>query len=58
VSWLSRAGFTVLEAEIGGEALARVGVDQIDLVVLDVRLPDLEVRGLPSGSRPRTRPCR
>ncbi|MGN9774803.1 SpoIIE family protein phosphatase [Micromonospora sp. H33] len=41
VSWLSRAGFTVLEAETGGEALARVGMDPIDLVVLDVRLPDL-----------------
>ncbi|MEW2383695.1 SpoIIE family protein phosphatase [Micromonospora sp. NPDC047707] len=41
VSWLSRAGFTVLEAETGGEALARIGVDGIDLVVLDVRLPDL-----------------
>lgn len=41
VSWLSRAGFTTLEAESGGEALARVGVDPIDLVVLDVRLPDL-----------------
>ncbi|MEU6072235.1 SpoIIE family protein phosphatase [Micromonospora sp. NPDC047074] len=41
VSWLSRAGFTVLEAETGGEALTRVGVDPIDLVVLDVRLPDI-----------------
>ncbi|MFF3867195.1 SpoIIE family protein phosphatase [Micromonospora sp. NPDC001898] len=41
VSWLRRAGFATLEAETGGEALARVGVDQIDLVVLDVRLPDL-----------------
>ncbi|KAB1162043.1 SpoIIE family protein phosphatase [Micromonospora sp. DT46] len=41
VSWLSRAGFAVLEAENGAEALARVGVDPIDLVVLDVRLPDL-----------------
>ncbi|KIR64625.1 MULTISPECIES: SpoIIE family protein phosphatase [Micromonospora] len=41
VSWLSRAGFATLEAESGGEALARVGVDPIDLVVLDVRLPDL-----------------
>ncbi|MEU9505841.1 SpoIIE family protein phosphatase [Micromonospora sp. NPDC048170] len=41
VSWLSRAGFTVLEAENGGEALARVGVDPLDLVVLDVRLPDM-----------------
>ncbi|MDG4795243.1 SpoIIE family protein phosphatase [Micromonospora sp. WMMD1082] len=41
VNWLTRAGFTVLEAETGGEALGRVGVDPIDLVVLDVRLPDL-----------------
>ena len=41
VSWLTRAGFTVLEAETGAEALARVEVDRIDLVVLDVRLPDL-----------------
>ena len=31
----------MLEAENGAEALARVGVDPIDLVVLDVRLPDL-----------------
>ncbi|MFG1776788.1 SpoIIE family protein phosphatase [Micromonospora sp. NPDC049051] len=41
VSWLSRAGFTVLEAETGTEALARVEVVPVDLVVLDVRLPDL-----------------
>ncbi|MEH0820887.1 MULTISPECIES: SpoIIE family protein phosphatase [unclassified Micromonospora] len=42
VSWLTRAGFTVREAETGTEALERVGVDRtIDLVVLDVRLPDL-----------------
>ncbi|GAA2218492.1 hypothetical protein GCM10010429_50720 [Micromonospora olivasterospora] len=41
VSWLGRAGFATLEAETGGEALARIGVDPIDLVVLDVRLPDL-----------------
>ncbi|GIJ79477.1 Response regulator receiver domain-containing protein [Micromonospora phaseoli] len=41
VNWLTRAGFTVLEAETGGEALRRVEVDPIDLVVLDVRLPDL-----------------
>lgn len=41
VSWLSRAGYTVLEAESGTEALTRVETDRIDLVVLDVRLPDL-----------------
>ncbi|MFF5172637.1 SpoIIE family protein phosphatase [Micromonospora sp. NPDC000089] len=41
VSWLTRAGFQVREAETGGEALARVGVEPVDLVVLDVRLPDL-----------------
>ncbi|MGK5737440.1 SpoIIE family protein phosphatase [Micromonospora sp. URMC 103] len=41
VSWLTRAGFRVLEAQNGAEALARVDIDPIDLVVLDVRLPDL-----------------
>ncbi len=41
VSWLTRAGFTVLEAETGAEALSRVEADRVDLVVLDVRLPDL-----------------
>ena len=43
VSWLTRAGFTVVEAETGGEALTRLtepGVD-VDLVVLDVKLPDM-----------------
>ncbi|SCE68289.1 Response regulator receiver domain-containing protein [Micromonospora purpureochromogenes] len=41
VSWLTRAGFVVREAETGTEALERVATDPIDLVVLDVRLPDL-----------------
>ncbi|WBB78017.1 SpoIIE family protein phosphatase [Micromonospora sp. WMMD882] len=41
VSWLTRAGFRTLEAETGGEALDRVGAEPIDLVVLDVRLPDI-----------------
>ncbi|MEU5788229.1 SpoIIE family protein phosphatase [Micromonospora purpureochromogenes] len=41
VSWLTRAGFVVREAETGTEALERVAKDPIDLVVLDVRLPDL-----------------
>lgn len=41
VSWLSRAGFTVHEAETGGEALTRLLELEIDLVVLDVKLPDM-----------------
>ncbi|MDP9798811.1 CheY-like chemotaxis protein [Catenuloplanes nepalensis] len=41
VSWLSRAGYAVVEAETGGEALELVEVKPIDLVVLDVRLPDM-----------------
>ncbi|MFR9777756.1 SpoIIE family protein phosphatase [Micromonospora sp. MS34] len=41
VNWLTRAGFTTVEAENGAEALALVANDQIDLVVLDVRLPDM-----------------
>ncbi|GGN69619.1 hypothetical protein GCM10010112_35320 [Actinoplanes lobatus] len=43
VSWLTRAGFTVLEAETGGEALTRLlEVEvEVDLVVLDVKLPDM-----------------
>ncbi|WNM41663.1 SpoIIE family protein phosphatase [Micromonospora halotolerans] len=41
VSWLTRAGFTTIEAENGAEALDRVRKDPVDLVVLDVRLPDM-----------------
>src|SRR5215210_5823036 len=44
VSWLTRAGFTVLEAETGGAALDMLGDDRtkdVDLVVLDVKLPDM-----------------
>lgn len=47
VNWLSRAGFQVREARTGREALDLVGAEPVDLVVLDVRLPDmsgLEVR--------------
>lgn len=39
-SWLRRAGFEVIEAATGREALERVGPD-IDVVVLDVHLPDM-----------------
>ncbi|MEV0396669.1 fused response regulator/phosphatase [Polymorphospora rubra] len=41
VNWLTRAGYRVVEAETGGQALAMVGELPIDLVVLDVRLPDM-----------------
>ncbi|MEU4622362.1 SpoIIE family protein phosphatase [Actinoplanes sp. NPDC023801] len=41
VSWLTRAGFTVFEAETGGAALASLLETQVDLVVLDVKLPDM-----------------
>ncbi|MGX6601600.1 SpoIIE family protein phosphatase [Micromonosporaceae bacterium Da 78-11] len=41
VSWLTRAGFTVQEAETGGEALRILPGSGADLVVLDVKLPDM-----------------
>ncbi|MEV8504423.1 SpoIIE family protein phosphatase [Actinoplanes sp. NPDC051475] len=41
VSWLTRAGFTVVEAETGGAALTLLGQAEVDLVVLDVKLPDM-----------------
>jgi CheY-like chemotaxis protein len=41
VSWLTRAGFRVHEAETGGQALAMLPDLDVDLVVLDVKLPDM-----------------
>jgi DNA-binding response OmpR family regulator len=41
VSWLSRAGFQVIEATSGAEALSRLGNERADVVILDVRLPDM-----------------
>lgn len=40
-NWLRRGGFTVVEAATGTEALTMVDAGGIDLVVLDVRLPDM-----------------
>ena len=39
-SWLRRAGFTVVEAASAAETWQRLGELEVDLVVLDVRLPD------------------
>lgn len=39
---LTRAGFDVIEAGSGEDALARIAADAPDLVVLDVRLPDID----------------
>ena len=41
VSWLTRAGFTVRQAETGGQALRMLPGSGVDLVVLDVKLPDM-----------------
>jgi CheY-like chemotaxis protein len=41
VSWLGRAGFEVIEATTGTEALDRLDVEEVDVVILDVRLPDM-----------------
>jgi CheY-like chemotaxis protein len=41
-SWLRRAGHHVIEAATGQEALRTVHEHRVDLVVLDVRLPDTD----------------
>ncbi|WP_019631414.1 fused response regulator/phosphatase [Actinomadura atramentaria] len=40
-SWLRRAGHTVVEAASAAQTWRRLGEGGVDLVVLDVRLPDL-----------------
>src|SRR5215831_19578509 len=51
---LRRAGFEVIEASSGAEALRRVAADRPDLVVLDVRLPDIS--GLEVSNRIKSSP--
>src|SRR5690349_9953434 len=41
-SWLRRAGYRITEAATGAEALRMVHEPPVDLVVLDVRLPDAD----------------
>lgn len=53
-SWLRRAGHTVIEASTGAAALEAVAHNSIDLVVLDIHLPDMsgvEVRDRIKGAR-------
>jgi CheY-like chemotaxis protein len=38
----SRPGYDVLEAESGAEALALLDRSDVDLILLDIRLPDME----------------
>jgi CheY-like chemotaxis protein len=38
----SRPGYDVLEAENGAEALAVLDSSEVDLILLDIRLPDME----------------
>ncbi|MEV4415137.1 fused response regulator/phosphatase [Catellatospora sp. NPDC049609] len=40
-SWLTRAGFAVTEAENGYDALEEIHRQRFDIVVLDVKLPDM-----------------
>ena len=40
-SWLRRGGYELTEARTGAEALERMKDTKVDLVVLDVRLPDM-----------------
>ncbi len=49
---LKRAGFTVLQAYAGRSALDVIQTERPDLVVLDVRLPDMSGFAVLSALRP------
>ncbi|MBL8172343.1 MAG: response regulator [Acidobacteria bacterium] len=51
---LKMAGFAVLEAETGGEALARIRSEKPDLVLMDISLPDVD--GLQATQQLRSEP--
>jgi CheY-like chemotaxis protein len=53
-SWLRRSGYKVTEASTGGEALSLLAGQQLDLVLLDVNLPDMS--GLDVCARIKTDP--
>lgn len=53
-SWLRRAGHTVIEADTGAGALEAVAQSTVDLVILDIHLPDMsgfDVRDRIKGTR-------
>ena len=39
---LEAAGFRTIEAETGAEALRRASVDRPDVILMDIRLPDMD----------------
>ena len=39
---LRAAGFRTIEAESGAEALRRASIDRPDVILLDIRLPDMD----------------
>jgi CheY-like chemotaxis protein len=53
-SWLRRAGYTVIEAASAAETWQRLAEHDVDLVVLDVRLPDMS--GIEVCERIKTNP--
>jgi CheY-like chemotaxis protein len=51
---LTNAGYDVIEAVNGSSCLARVGQEQLDLILMDINLPDID--GLEITGRLKTNP--